>query len=125
MDTTTHATTADTPALDPVQALRSIPAAAALADPAFADLVKSFLAELELRVGEQLGAGLTDAQLEEFEAICDYEAAHPESLDNGNGPAAAWLEANCPGFRQTTRKALEDLLAQTRALLDSRTSTRP
>lgn len=44
--------------------------------------------ELEVRVGREIGAKLSDAQLEEFEQVADT----PE--------AAGWLERNVPDFRE-------------------------
>lgn len=53
---------------------------------------KAFLehiySELELRVGTKLSDGLSDAQLEEFEAI----------IDGNSDTIAAWLEANAPDY---------------------------
>lgn len=45
--------------------------------------------ELEVRVGQSIGAELSDAQMDEFEQITD------------DGIAAAWLEQNAPNFRET------------------------
>ena len=45
--------------------------------------------ELEVRVGQSIGAELSDAQMDEFEQISD---------DN---TAAAWLAQNAPNFRET------------------------
>jgi len=59
--------------------------------------------ELEMRVGQRLSEGMTDAQLEEFESIIDH-----------NGDAiAAWLSANAPDFQNDEvygrmRQALAD-----------------
>lgn len=45
--------------------------------------------ELELRVGTKLSEGMSDAQLEEFEAIID----HKDDI------ITAWLEANAPDYQ--------------------------
>jgi hypothetical protein len=91
--------------------LRSIPAAAALPAHAFNALAKIVYDELEHRVGTALSAGLTDAQLIEFETLIDYEAAHPEL--HPNGPAAAWLNAHAPHYAHTVRDILNQLLTET------------
>lgn len=44
--------------------------------------------ELEVRVGQQIGARMTDAQLDEFERIFDV------------AEAAEWLEKNVPNYRE-------------------------
>ena len=45
--------------------------------------------ELEVRVGQSIGAALSDAQMDEFEQITDDQVA------------TAWLEQNAPNFRET------------------------
>ena len=45
--------------------------------------------ELELRVGTKLSEGMSDAQLEEFEAIIDHK-------DEVIGP---WLDTNAPNYQ--------------------------
>lgn len=44
--------------------------------------------ELEVRVGQKIGEGLSDEQLNEFAEITDA------------GEARQWLETNAPGFRE-------------------------
>lgn len=57
-----------------------------------ADEKRAFMAhaeeELEVRVGQSIGAELTDAQMDEFEQITDETVA------------TAWLEQNAPNFRE-------------------------
>lgn len=51
--------------------------------------------ELEVRVGREIGAKLSDAQLTEFEQIADT----PE--------AAGWLERNVPDFREVALRVFQ------------------
>ena len=46
---------------------------------------------LEVSVGTRLADGLTDAELEEFEAVCLV----------GDDAAMEWLSAHCPNYRET------------------------
>ena len=52
--------------------------------------------ELEVRVGQGVGAGLTDAQMDEFEQIA------------GTTEVAAWLERNAPDFRETVARVFRN-----------------
>lgn len=45
--------------------------------------------ELELRVGQQLSDGLSDAQLEQFEAF----------IDRNEGSVRTWVAANVPNYQ--------------------------
>lgn len=94
--------------------------------------------ELELRVGTKLSDGLSDAQLEEFEAIIDrkdavitewlnkfvpnyhtdeafarlQEATQADPNDPGlraEYVATKWLEVNRPDYRQVVAQVLEEL----------------
>lgn len=94
--------------------------------------------ELELRVGTQLSDGMSDDQLEEFEAIIDKDesvianwlAAHAPDYHNeesfvrlqqatGLDPndqnlrdefvATKWLEVNRPDYRDVVARVLEEL----------------
>lgn len=51
--------------------------------------------ELEVRVGQAVGADFTEEQMNEFDAITDL------------GQAAKWLDANAPNFRQVTERVYE------------------
>lgn len=51
--------------------------------------------ELEVRVGQAVGADLTDAQVEEFDQITDLAAA------------AEWLSQNAPNFRQIAEEVFK------------------
>lgn len=52
--------------------------------------------ELEVRVGQRIGAGLTSEQLREFEQIEGTDAVTP------------WLERNIPNFREIVLQALQE-----------------
>ena len=61
---------------------------------------KAFLAyiqeELEVRVGEEIAAGMSEEKMKEFEnTTTDAEAE-------------AWLRQNKPGYREIVKKTIED-----------------
>lgn len=62
---------------------------------------------LELRVGRQLAERMSDAQLDEFEALIDAE--------NEVG-ALAWLEFNFPNYQQVVADVLAALEEEIRAV---------
>lgn len=93
--------------------------------------------QLEVRIGEKMGEGLSEAQLVEFEKIIDKDEPiirqwlerlgdyrndkiYQKLLEN-NGNAgenadllsdfvtAKWLEQNCPQYSEIIRKAMEEL----------------
>lgn len=53
--------------------------------------------ELEVRIGERISKGLTEAQLSEFDAITDQ------------AEAARWLEKNRPDYREIVIRTIEEL----------------
>lgn len=65
--------------------------------------------ELEVRVGHGVGAGLSDAQLIEFDEISDLNVAE------------AWLNQNVPNFREIVegiyQKFKEELIAERNNIL--------
>ena len=61
---------------------------------AFLDYVQE---ELEVRVGEEIAAGMTEEKMREFE-----EAANDEETK-------AWLEKNKPNYRELVVKTVEEL----------------
>ena len=65
--------------------------------------------ELEVRVGQAVGADLTDAQMEEFDQMTDLDQA------------AAWLEQNVPNFREIAehvfRNFRQELIAERNNIL--------
>ncbi len=59
--------------------------------------------ELEVRIGERISKGLTEAQLNEFDMIMDQVAA------------AKWLEKNRPDYREIVTRTIEEMKAEIRA----------
>ncbi|MFI9410544.1 DUF5663 domain-containing protein [Nocardia gamkensis] len=68
-------------------------------------ILETMYEQLEYRVGSVLSAGLTDAQLEEFEALINTA----EFGNGNNDPAAQWLADNCPDYRTKVVDCLNDL----------------
>lgn len=62
--------------------------------------------ELEIRIGERISKGLTEAQLNEFDAITSQEEA------------ARWLEKNRPDYREIVNRTINELKAEIRANRD-------
>ena len=67
---------------------------------AFLDYVQE---ELEVRIGERISKGLTEAQLNQFDMITDQDEA------------AEWLEANRPDYREIVNRTIEELKDEIRA----------
>ncbi len=67
--------------------------------------------ELEVRVGQGVGADLTDEQMQEFDQITDLDEA------------IGWLEQNAPDFRQTVARIYEnfkqELINERQSILNS------
>lgn len=61
---------------------------------------------LEMRVGMQLASGMSDAQLDEFEAFINKQD------EEG---ALRWLETNFPNYKQVVADELEKLKAEIKA----------
>ena len=64
--------------------------------------------ELEVRIGERISKGLTDAQLQEFDNIL------------GTEEAAKWLEKNRPDYREIVNRCIaemKDAIAKNRTAL--------
>lgn len=65
--------------------------------------------ELEVRVGRAVGMGLTDEQIDAFDAMTDLDEA------------AAWLEKNCPNYRKivedTYNGLKQEIIAERNAIL--------
>lgn len=59
--------------------------------------------ELEVRIGERIARGLTEAQLQEFDSLTD-----PATV-------AAWLEKNRPDYRQIVTRTIDEMKAEIRA----------
>ena len=65
------------------------------------DIKKEFLEfvqeELEIRIGERISRGLTEAQLIEFDSIVDQVEA------------ARWLERNRPDYREIVNRTIVEM----------------
>lgn len=65
--------------------------------------------ELEVRVGQAVGADLTDEQMNEFDGITDLSQA------------AEWLNVHVPNFRQITEQVFQsfkqELIAERNSIL--------
>ena len=64
--------------------------------------------ELEVRIGERISKGLTDAQLQEFDNIM------------GSEEAAKWLQKNRPDYREIVNRCIAEMkeaIRQNRAAL--------
>lgn len=62
--------------------------------------------ELEVRIGERISKGLTEAQLNEFDMIEDP------------AEAAKWLEKNRPDYREIVIRTIEEMKEEIRANRD-------
>lgn len=67
---------------------------------AFLDYIQE---ELEVRIGERISKGLTEAQLNEFDQITDP------------AEAAKWLEQNRPDYREIVTRTIEEMKQEIRA----------
>lgn len=67
---------------------------------AFLDYVQE---ELEVRIGERISKGLTEAQLNEFDMITD------------STEAAEWLERNRPDYREIVTRTINEMKEEIRA----------
>lgn len=63
--------------------------------------------ELEVRVGQGVGADLTNEQMDEFEQIAGTEAA------------TQWLEQNAPNFRETVARVFQSFKDELKRERDS------
>ena len=59
--------------------------------------------ELEVRIGERISKGLTEAQLSQFDTITDP------------AEAAKWLEKNRPDYREIVNRTIEEMKDEIRA----------
>ena len=67
---------------------------------AFLDYIQE---ELEIRIGERISKGLTEAQLNEFDMITDQ------------AEATKWLELNRPDYREIVTRTIEEMKNEIRA----------
>jgi protein-tyrosine-phosphatase len=70
------------------------------------DFLEYVQRELEIRIGERISKGLTEAQLAEFDAITD-------KLE-----AAKWLEKNRPDYREIVTRTIQEIKEEIRANSD-------
>ena len=100
--------------------------------------------QLEIRIGEKMSAGMTDAQIEEFEKIIDgdqqtvdgllanlgdykNDEIYQRLLQNGASEAtvvndfvtAKWLDQNCPQYQQIIADSLAGLKTEISANKDA------
>lgn len=100
--------------------------------------------QLEIRVGEKMSNGLSDAQIEEFEKIIegdqesvakilaeygDYknDEIYKRMLDNGAAPdhvdvdyaSAMWLSKNCPNYQEIIQSTQKELAEEIKANKDA------
>ena len=59
--------------------------------------------ELEVRIGERISKGLTETQLNEFDAITEQSEA------------TRWLEKNRPDYREIVNRTIEEMKSEIRA----------
>lgn len=59
--------------------------------------------ELEVRIGERISRGLTEAQLDEFDSITDQ------------AEATKWLEQNRPDYREIVTRTINEMKDEIRA----------
>lgn len=69
-------------------------------------LVAQIIETLEMRVGTKLAAGLSDAQLQEFEGFMNA---------NDQDGALKWLETNAPNYKDVVKAELEALKGEIKA----------
>lgn len=62
---------------------------------------------LEMRVGMKLASGMSEAQLDEFEALMNA---------NDEAGALKWLETNFPNYKQVVADELEKLKGEIKAV---------
>lgn len=63
--------------------------------------------EMEVRVGERVSAGMSDAQISEFEKMIDDEV--------DDAAVAGWLEKNCPQYAGIVEGVANELKDEIRA----------
>lgn len=66
-------------------------------------MLKHIYETLEMRVGMKLASGMSDAQLNEFEAFIDQ---------NDESGALKWLESNFPNYKKVVAEELEKLKSE-------------
>lgn len=80
-------------------------------------MLQHIYSTLEMNVGMRLAENMTDAQLDEFEALMNA---------NDEAGALRWLETNVPNYREVVAEELEklkkDITAQAPAILAAATA---
>ncbi|MBR3270251.1 hypothetical protein IKG07_03330 [Candidatus Saccharibacteria bacterium] len=61
------------------------------------EFLKYVQEELEVRIGDRISRGLTDAQLKEFDSLL------------GTPEAAKWLEKNRPDYREIVNRCIAEM----------------
>lgn len=61
------------------------------------EFLKYIQEELEVRIGERISKGLTEAQLQEFDSL------------SATDETAAWLEKNRPDYREIVNRCVEEM----------------
>lgn len=69
---------------------------------------------LEMRVGMRLAEGMSDQQLDEFEALMPQETDSPEINQQKQQAALRWLETNFPDYKQVVAEELDKLKEEVR-----------
>lgn len=76
-----------------------------LADEDVQSLLQYVYSELEMRVGMKLSENLTDDQLREFEQL---------AVSGDDQKQLAWLETNCPNYKEVVKQQLDQLGSELR-----------
>lgn len=72
-------------------------------------LLAHLVETLELRVGMKLAQGLSDEQLDEFEALLPVAADSEEARLTKEQAALKWLETHFPNYREVVAQELDTL----------------
>lgn len=67
---------------------------------------------LELRVGMKLAEQMSDAQLNEFEAMMPEKHDNQAAISDKEKQAFAWLESNFPHYKEVVADELEKLKSE-------------
>lgn len=70
---------------------------------------------LEMRVGMRLAEGMSESQLDEFEALMPLPEDSQEVRGQKEQDALKWLESNFPNYKQVVAEELEKLKAEVKA----------
>lgn len=70
---------------------------------------------LEMRVGMRLAEGMSESQLDEFEALMPLPEDTQEVRAQKEQDALKWLESNFPNYKQVVAEELEKLKTEVKA----------